>query len=158
VRAGQRLDASRLEDALHPVSAFFVLPVFALANAGLYLGGGQVGRAFSDRVTWAVAAALVIGKPLGVAGAALLATRLRVGRLPEGVTAGSIVGVGLLAGIGFTVSLLVADAAFAGNAASDHAKLGVLAGSLLAGVGGAIVLAAVGRRRQASSKTRTLPV
>ena len=135
-----------IEHRLHPFSAFVVVPLFALANAGVDLGGGVLGDALGSSLTWAVAVALVAGKLLGVSGATFAALRLRAGTLPEGVTRPQVVGVGALAGIGFTVSLFIASLAFDDPALVDAAKVGIFVGSLAGGVLGTILLRTLGRR------------
>lgn len=129
----------RLEHGLHPWVTFFIMPVFALANAGVALAGG--GEAAGDgRVTLAVAVGLVVGKPLGITLAAWLATRAGVASLPAGVSWRQIAGTGAVAGIGFTMSLFIAELAFSGAPALDRAKLGILIASAIAGLTGAVTL------------------
>jgi Na+:H+ antiporter, NhaA family len=129
-----------LEHRLHPWSAYVVVPVFALANAGIRIPADEVGDALSSRVTWGVIVGLVVGKTVGVSAATLLAVRAGLGRLPEGVTRRYVVGAGALAGIGFTVSLFVAELAFPdGDIAGRDARLGVLVASLAAAAIGAVI-------------------
>jgi NhaA family Na+:H+ antiporter len=135
-----------LEHRLHPFSAFVVVPLFALANAGVDFGGGVLADAAGSRLTWAVVAGLVLGKLLGITGATLLALRLRAGTLPADVTRSQVVGIAALAGIGFTVSLFIAQLAFDDPALVDRAKVGIMAGSILSGVLGAALLARRGAR------------
>lgn len=142
----------RMEDALHPWSSFVIVPLFGLANAGVALGGARLDRAVGGSIAPGIVAGLVVGKTLGIAGAAFLGTRLGLGRLPRGVTMRGIVGVAMVAGIGFTVSLFVADLSFVG-ARLEEAKVGILAGSLLAGALGATFLALVGRSSAKSKVT-----
>ncbi len=133
---------ARLERALHPWTSFVVLPLFALANAGVVLSGTGVGDLLRDPVAVGVATGLVLGKPVGIVGAALLAVRLGRLRLPPGVGWLEMAGVALLAGIGFTVSIFVAGLAFGDeSAATDTAKIGILVASAVAGVLGAGFLA-----------------
>ncbi len=132
----------RLAARLHPWSSFVVVPVFALANAGVALGGGWEGHA---RVGVAVAVGLVAGKAIGVAGTVWLAVRVGVADLPRGASWRELVGVALLAGIGFTMSLFVTDLAFASDPAggplATAATLGILLGSVVAAsAGGAVLL------------------
>jgi hypothetical protein len=108
------------------------VPVFALANAGVDLRGGVLGEALRSPVTWGVVLGLVLGKPLGVAGASLLGARLGVGRLPQGVRAGHVTGGGALSGIGFTVSLLIAGLAFDDTEMQNQATVGILLAAALA--------------------------
>ena len=130
-----------LEHRLHPWSAFVVVPVFALANAGIDIPGSQLSQAFSHRVTWGVILGLVVGKTIGITGATLLAVRLKVGRLPPDVTTRHVIGAGALGGIGFTVSLFVTELAYGDAHYADQARLGVLVGSVTAGlIGSAICL------------------
>jgi NhaA family Na+:H+ antiporter len=127
----------RIEHRLHPYSAFVVVPLFALANAGLDFGA--FGAAGSLAV--AVFAGLVVGKLVGIAGAALLALRMGWGVLPDDVTRSQLVGLAALGGIGFTVSLFIAELAFTDQALVDEAKVGIFAGSIASGVLGAVLLA-----------------
>lgn len=129
-----------LEHRLHPWSSYLVVPVFALANAGVSLGANTLGEAVRSRLTWAVAVGLVVGKVLGISGAAWLAVRSRIGRFPEGVGFGHVLGAGGLGGIGFTVSLFVTGLAFNSEALQTQAKIGILAGSLTAAILGAALL------------------
>jgi NhaA family Na+:H+ antiporter len=128
-----------IERMLHPVSSFVVVPLFALANAGVVLSRRGIADAFSSRVGWGIIAGLVLGKSLGVFGATAIAVRLRLGRLPGDIRLPAVAGVAVLAGIGFTVSLFVANLSFAG-AELDFAKIAVLAASCLAGIGGAVAV------------------
>ncbi len=125
----------RLEHALQGFSAFVVLPLFAFSNAGVGLDGS-----FGGGVTLAVILGLVVGKPLGITGAALLACRLRLASLPNGVSWTALHGCAWLGGIGFTMSLFIATLAFDGTSLLDSAKVGILSGSLLSGVVGALVV------------------
>jgi NhaA family Na+:H+ antiporter len=130
-----------LEHRLHPWSAFVVVPVFALANAGIHIPRGGLDDALSQRVTWGVILGLAIGKTVGITGATLLAVALKIGRLPANVTTRYVIGAGALGGIGFTVSLFVTDLAFGESPHGTDARLGVLVGSLVAAlIGSAICL------------------
>jgi NhaA family Na+:H+ antiporter len=129
----------RLESALHPVSSFVIVPIFALANAGVVLTSDSIDHALSSPVTLGIVTGLVVGKFIGIFGASVLALRLGVGRLPEGLGLGHLAGVAILGGIGFTVSLFITDLAFRGGAIDD-AKIGVLAASTLAAILGIAVL------------------
>ncbi len=131
----------RLEHLLHPWVAFLVLPVFALLNAGVALGNG--GGLF-EPVALGALLGLLLGKPLGVLGFSWLAIRIGIASLPEGVGWRGMAGAGLLAGIGFTMSLFVGSLAFEGSEELlDQAKLGVMAASVVAA---ALGLALLGRR------------
>ena len=129
-----------LEHRLHPWSAFVVVPLFALANAGIRIPAGELGDAMSNSVTWGVILGLVVGKTIGITGATLAAVALKVGRLPEGVTTRYVIGAGALGGIGFTVSLFVTELAFGEEAVGTDARLGVLVGSLIAAIIGSLIL------------------
>jgi len=135
----------QLEDRLHPVSSFVVLPLFALANAGVAFGGDALSDDDGKRVALAIVVALVAGKLLGIAGATVAAVRLRIGDLPEGVGLRSVIGVAALAGIGFTVSLFIAPLAYSDPVLIDSAKVGILAASLTSAAIGIAVLAPGGR-------------
>lgn len=124
----------RLEHALHPYVNYLVLPIFALFNAGLSLAGVGVGN-----VALGIAAGLVIGKPLGVFLLSFIAVKTGLAQLPAGVTWRGILGVGLLAGIGFTMSLFIAGLSFEGEL-YNQARLGIIVGSLIsAGLGIALL-------------------
>lgn len=126
----------RVQMALHPWVAFGVMPLFALANAGVSLGGINLAAGGSQLVMIGVALALVAGKPIGVIGATWIAVRMGWGRLPAGASWPGICLVGLLAGIGFTMSIFVAMLAFEDENLLGAAKLGVLLGSVVAGCSG----------------------
>jgi len=137
-----------LEHGLHPLSSLVIVPLFALANAGVALSGDALEGALSSPVTLGVLVGLVAGKTVGITGAAWLACRLGWAELPRDVGWREIAGVAALGGIGFTVSLFITGLAFDSVEIIAEAKVGILAASLLASVLGAIVLRA-GRRRPA---------
>jgi NhaA family Na+:H+ antiporter len=122
----------RLEHALHPWVTLVVMPIFALANAGVTLDAGIAATLLSP-VAYGVIAGLLIGKPTGVVLGSMVAIRLRVASLPDSVTWLHIIGVGFLAGIGFTMSLFITDLAFGPAEASASAKIGILLGSAVGG-------------------------
>jgi NhaA family Na+:H+ antiporter len=131
----------RLQTRLHPVSAYLVLPVFALANAGVALGGGVLGEAVGSAVGIGITLGLVVGKPVGILLASFLAVRFGLGRLPEDTGWRMIAGLGAVGGIGFTVSLFIAGLSFPGDELlTSDAKVGILAGSLLSALVGVAVL------------------
>ena len=112
-----------------------------MANAGVSLDGGSLGDAAGSRLTWAVVVGLVVGKLVGIAGATLLLAHSPVGQMPSGVGPRHVLGVGALGGIGFTVSLFVTGLAFSDPALQAQAKIGILAGSMVAAlVGGAVLI------------------
>ncbi|HWD47156.1 MAG TPA: Na+/H+ antiporter NhaA [Actinomycetota bacterium] len=145
----------RLEHWLHPVSSYLVVPLFALANAGLPLGASALGAAAASPVAWGVALGLVAGKLAGITVATLAAVRLGVGALPEGLTSRHVVGLAALAGVGFTVSLFITELAYPTRELVDLAKTGILAGSLISGLLGTLLLMTTGRPRLPWSRLAT---
>jgi NhaA family Na+:H+ antiporter len=138
---------ARLEHALHPWVAFAIMPVFALANAGVAIDPSGLG----NPIAVAVAAGLVLGKPIGIFTFSWLAVRLGLGRLPTGVSWKVLFGGGCLAGIGFTMSLFIAGLALKDDWLTAG-KVGTLAGSLLSAIIGCAVLLVVLRKPHAPSK------
>jgi Na+:H+ antiporter, NhaA family len=134
----------RLEHALHGIVSFGIMPVFALANAGVTLDASSLGSALVSPVTLGAALGLLIGKPLGIFGFSWLAVRLRIAALPQGSSWVACLGVAVLGGIGFTMALFIAGLAFpAGTPRAellDAAKLGILVASAIAGVAGSLLL------------------
>lgn len=137
-----------LEHRLHPISSYLVLPIFALANAGVTLDVESVRAALGNRVTIGIIAGLLIGKTIGIGGASWLVLRAKIGRLPLGVGMRQVWALAPLAGIGFTVALFIADLSFSPGPLLDGAKMGVLAASLLSGVVGCTLLLRVGHDDQ----------
>ncbi len=136
----------RLEHALHPWSAYFIVPIFAFANAGVALGGFGW-SVFAEPLVLAIAAGLFLGKQIGIFGAVWGAARLGIAKPPHGVGWAQIYGMALLAGIGFTMSLFIGGLAFPGNVTLiEEVKIGVLAGSILSALLGAAVLALAPRK------------
>jgi Na+:H+ antiporter, NhaA family len=129
-----------LEHRLHPWSSYLVVPVFALANAGVPLGSDGLRTAAGSRLTWAVILGLVVGKILGITGVAWGAMRAGAGRLSSGVGMNHVLGASALGGIGFTVSLFITSLAFTSEELQTQAKIGILAGSLIAAVVGVAIL------------------
>ena len=142
-----------LEQQIRPFSAGFAVPVFALFSAGVTVGGlDQLRTALVDPVTIGVMAGLVLGKPIGIVGSTWLVTRFTKASLDDSVSWADLAGIGLLAGIGFTVSLLVTELSFPGQEAlTDHAKLGVLVASVTASLVATVVLGVRNRRYRALS-------
>jgi NhaA family Na+:H+ antiporter len=132
----------RTEHALLPWSSFVIVPLFALANAGVRLSGDQLISAATSRITIGVFLGLVVGKLIGIAGAAWLGVSTGIARLPASVRFPSLAGAAAVAGIGFTVSLLMAELAFDDPRLIDDAKIGILAASVVAGVLGWALLRA----------------
>ena len=139
--------AERLEHQLHPATSFVIVPLFALANAGVVIDASGLSGPSTGRVAAGVALGLVVGKPLGIVAGAWLAVRTRLGTLPEEVGWPEVAGAGALAGIGFTVSLFVSELAFPDDGLVAAAKMGVLAASATASVLGAVALVAARRWR-----------
>jgi protein-disulfide isomerase len=135
----------RIQTALHPWTSRVVVPLFALANAGVDLRGGVLATAISSPLTWAVVAGLLLGKPIGVAGFAFASLRLGLGRLPRGVTSAQVLGGAALSGIGFTVSLLIIELAIDSPELRQQAKLGVLIAAVGATLTGWLVFRVTGR-------------
>lgn len=125
----------KLEHRLTPWSAFFVMPVFALSNAGIAIDGGSVGNLLTP-VGLGIMAGLFLGKPLGIFLSAYGLIRLRVVALPAGVRTAHFLGAGMLGGIGFTMSLFIAALAFTDGQALMTAKTAVVAASVLSGLAG----------------------
>ena len=142
---GGRAVIETLEARLHPWSSLLVVPLFALANAGVELDSHAIHRAVQSRVAWGIALGLVVGKPLGIMLASGLAVRTGVGRLPDGITLRGLIGVGMVAGIGFTVSLFVAGLSFEAGRLDD-AKFAILAASLVSATAGALWIQFANRR------------
>jgi NhaA family Na+:H+ antiporter len=132
--------AEHLEELLHPATSFVVLPVFALANAGVELRSDMLSSRGAATVAVAVAVGLVAGKLLGILGGAWLGLRLRVAALPADLRWTNLAGAAALGGIGFTVSLFIAGLAFTDPALADAAKLAILAASTTSAVLGAGLL------------------
>jgi Na+:H+ antiporter, NhaA family len=130
----------RLEHALHPWVTFVIMPLFALANAGVSVAGGDLVKLVVQPITLGVIIGLLLGKPLGVTLAAWLAVRLGRASLPASVSWQHIHGAGWLAGIGFTMSLFMAGLSFNDDTQLTEAKLGILIASLCAGLIGSMVL------------------
>jgi NhaA family Na+:H+ antiporter len=130
----------RLEHDLHPITAFLVVPVFALANAGVTVHASALAEPGADAVLTGLTAGRVIGKPVGILLAVWLAVRFGLSAAPAGATARHLVGVATVAGIGFTVPLFVADLAFPHGEFEAAVKLGLLAASVVAGVAGYLIL------------------
>jgi NhaA family Na+:H+ antiporter len=148
---GRRI-LEELQHRLHPVSSYLVVPLFALANAGLPLGADALGAAAASPVAWGVALGLLGGKLVGITVASLAAVRLGIGGLPEGLGARHVAGLAALAGIGFTVSLFITELAYPTRELVDLAKTGILAGSLLSGLLGTLLLILPASGRHMPSK------
>jgi len=131
---------TRLEEALHPWSSFLVIPIFALANAGVVFSDISVGDALTSSVALGVSLGLVLGKIFGITLFTWIAIRLGLGVFPRGTGWADIVGLAALAGVGFTVSLFITELAFEDPLFTDQAKIGIFLGSFIAGVVGYTLL------------------
>jgi NhaA family Na+:H+ antiporter len=135
----------KLEHALHPVTAFFILPLFALANAGVHIEGNILDM-LSHPVALGIMAGLVLGKVIGISLFSRLMVGLKLAVLPEGVTWKQIYGVGLLAGIGFTMSIFISGLAFREEALEQVAKVGIFGASIISAVAGLLVLSKASKK------------
>jgi Na+:H+ antiporter, NhaA family len=151
----EMLPPVRVQTALHPWVAYGIMPLFALANAGVSLAGVNLSAGDAQLVMFGVGLALVAGKPIGVVGATWLATRSGWCRLDPGLSWGGVFLVGLLAGIGFTMSIFIAVLAFANDGLLNAAKLGVLLGSLISAMIGLGWGAVYVKRLQKQKDTRS---
>jgi Na+/H+ antiporter NhaA len=134
----------RLQQLYHPWTSYLIVPLFAVANAGIAISGGFLSRAYTSPLTLGIIFGYVLGKPIGVAGFSWLVTRLSRGKISLPVGWASVAGAGALAGIGFTVSLLIGTLAFTGDDL-EKAKLGVLSAALVASVAAWAVFQVTGR-------------
>lgn len=144
-RANKPSIAERLEQSLIPLSTFVVIPLFALANAGVVLDWNVFNNDDAIRVGLGIILGLVAGKTIGIVGASWIITKLRIAHLPKGVGMNHIVGIGLLAGVGFTLSIFIADLAFTKAPLIDAAKMSIFAASVISAVGGLLYLSIVAK-------------
>lgn len=135
-----RSPLERVEEEFTRISAFIVVPIFALSNAGVFLGGGALDRALDSDVAWGIFAGLLAGKLIGVLGAAWIAIRLGIAALPPSLNWIQLAGAALLAGIGFTVAIFIATLSFDDPVLAEEAKIGIFAASILAAVLGYLLL------------------
>lgn len=141
--------SSRLEHSLHLPVALIVIPLFALANAGISIDFSSIGDTIVEPVSLGIVAGLILGKVLGIAGVAWVAIKLGIAELPQDSTMSQIFGVAFLGGIGFTMSIFVADLAFVGNdELIFQAKVGILSASLFAGLFGFLWLKYIAKRTE----------
>lgn len=146
-KLNSRAIAERLERALIPVTTFIIIPLFALANTGVVINDNAFKEPESLYISAGIIAGLLIGKSLGIIGGAWLIVRLGITTLPQDVRWGHIVGVAMLAGIGFTLSIFIAELAFAGTAYIDAAKIAIFIASILSAITGLFVLKSISRRQ-----------
>ena len=131
---GSEAPLDRLEHMLAPWVSFLIVPIFALANAGVVVTGGSVSDALSSGVSWGVMLGLIIGKPVGIFLFTFLAVRIGLANKPQGVRWLQLFGVAILGGVGFTVALFITELAFDAEVLTNDAKMGILAGSIVAAV------------------------
>jgi NhaA family Na+:H+ antiporter len=130
----------RFEHQLHPWVAFFIIPIFALANAGVTISNMNLLEALTSSVSLGIIIGLFIGKQIGIFIFSFIAVKLKLASLPEGINWKNLYGAGILAGIGFTMSLFIAGLAFTNPELLDLSKIGVLSGSLISGIVGFVFL------------------
>ena len=135
-----------LEHKFHPVSTFIVVPVFAFANTGVVITSESIKTASQSLIAWGIFFGLVIGKPLGVLFASLLAKRINIADLPEGVTKSSLVATGSAAGIGFTVAIFIANLAFKESETQDIAVLAVIVASIVSSLLSLVLFKTIARK------------
>jgi NhaA family Na+:H+ antiporter len=149
---GIQTPLSRLETTMHTPVAFFILPIFAIFNAGVAINFSEFTTLFNNSVTLGVSSGLIIGKFIGIAGFSFIAIKLGVSVLPTGANHAQLAGTALLGGIGFTMSIFIAELAYVGNAALiTQAKIGILSASLVAGLVGYAILYKMGTKHAASA-------
>lgn len=129
----------RLEHAMHPFVVFFIIPIFALANAGISLDI-NVDKLFATNIAIGIATGLIGGKVLGITGATYLLVKLKIATLPKGMHLKNIIGLSFLAGIGFTMSLFITSLAFTNPEYVEQAKIGIFTASILSGIVGYFIL------------------
>jgi Na+/H+ antiporter NhaA len=134
----------RLARRFHPWSSYVIVPLFALANAGIHINGDFLGRAFSSTITWGIIVGYVVGKPLGILAGTMVAERLTHSRVRAPVGRGALAGGGAAGGIGFTVALLIASRAFDGQRL-EEATLGVLCAALVSSIVSASIFKSIDR-------------
>ena len=135
-----------LEHKFHPVSTFLVVPIFAFANTGVVITNESIKAASQSLIAWGIFFGLVVGKPLGVLSAALLARRLKVAELPDGVNRSSLLATGSAAGIGFTVAIFIANLAFNDSASQDIAVLAVIVASVVSALISLVLFKTIAKR------------
>ncbi|TCK23015.1 Na+/H+ antiporter NhaA [Pseudonocardia endophytica] len=136
----------RLQLRIQPWSSYVIVPLFVLANAGVVLDGPTLSAAFTSMLTWGIVLGLVVGKPIGVAAATWIALRTGIGKVPDTLRWGQLLGGSALSGIGFTVALFVTELALDDDLLIAEAKIGILTGSILAAISGWLVFRMAGER------------
>ena len=138
-RAMAETPLQKMEHALNPIVAYLILPLFALSNAGLIINQEIIGSLFSN-VSLGIALGLILGKTIGIVFLSYLLVKLKVSILPPNTTWTQMIGIGLMAGIGFTMSIFISELAFTDALMKEQAKMAILVASLIAGFGGYLVL------------------
>jgi NhaA family Na+:H+ antiporter len=135
-----------LELKFHPISTFFVVPIFAFANTGVVITTDSIKGASQSVIAWGIFFGLVLGKPLGVLLASIAAKRLKVADFPEGATNSSLLATGSAAGIGFTVAIFIANLAFKDAQTQDIAVLAVIVASVVSALSSAILFKVLAKK------------
>lgn len=138
----------RLEHLMHPLVAFIVIPIFALANAGVTFLDIDIKSLLSTNVAIGVGLGLLLGKLIGIVGFTWLATKLKIASLPTGMNITNLIGVALLASIGFTMSLFITQLAFDDELFRTQAKIGIFVASIIGGFGGFFILKRSGSKKK----------
>ncbi len=149
---------TRLTTLLSPWTSFVIVPIFALANAGVALSTDALGGALSSTVTLGIVVGLVVGKPLGIYVFSLAALHLRIAQLPSGLRPVQLLGAGVVAGIGFTVALFIASLAFEDRALAEEAVIGILVASVAATLIGWLILRSVGEDEAETEESESVLV
>ena len=145
--------SQRIEELLHPITSYIIIPIFALSAAGVELSSDVISDAVTSRVTLGVVLGLVVGKTVGISLFSWIAARMGLVTIPASMTGIHMVGLAMVAGIGFTVSLFISGLAFDNPLVGDEAKIGILVGSLVAAVAGLAILSRTETPHGASDKS-----
>lgn len=148
-----RAIAERLERSLIPVTTFLIIPLFALVNTGVFLSSDAFKDPEAFYISAGIIGGLLVGKSLGIIAGAWLIVKLKITTLPQDVTWSHIIGAAMLAGIGFTLSIFIAELAFEGTKYIDAAKLAIFVASILSATGGLFVLKLISRRKPAAEES-----
>ena len=130
----------QLEHKMSPIVTFLIMPIFAIANAGISFTDLSLSDIFSTHVAVGVTLGLLLGKPIGIIGATFLMVKMRWATLPSAITRRTLIGLGMLASIGFTMSMFISTLAFTDELLMTQAKLGIFLASILGGIGGYVLL------------------
>lgn len=142
-----------LEHRLHPWTTMLIIPLFALANAGIVISATILADASASMIFWGIALGLIVGKAVGIGTGIAVAQKVGWGKVPDGVTRRHVWGVASLGGIGFTVSLFIAELSFASDELLEFAKIGIFTGSIASAVIGILILSRGGPKREPAGKT-----